>query len=311
MILEELYDENDYEDIIDNFIMESAKAAWGKKGNQIVKRFRCSSGPRAGRVVSKPADCSKRLDVGRRQKMKHTHRRLGHRMSRKAQRTKRMNPISRQLKRRNKLLRDNDQNQVVNEYNVIGSAIHKDKIPQKYREMKLIGRGATSLVFEYDENHVLMLTRDEIKKDWLHRSDLGDLIEVIDSDHPERGIREKPVYVMKVKKLEPLSRDNKRKVKKIIEKLDQIRMKLGFESKRKNDWKQPYINKAIEVLDLEFNDQESVKEFFDFIMDYDPSQYGFDMGIRNFMQDKDGDIIAIDPVADSEIIDAFMRKRMR
>lgn len=306
MIIEELHDE--YSDF-DRFLFESAVSTWGRSGDKILKKYRCTAGPRTGRIVSKPGDCGKRLDVGRRQKMKNTQRRMGKRIARKASRTKRMSPISKRLRRQNRLLR-NDQytDMQLNEYNVIGSAIHKDKIPRKYRNMKLIGRGATSLVFDYDENNVLVLTRDAIKQEWIERSGLGRHIEDIESDHPIKQIAEKPVSVYKMEKLEPLSKENKKKVKKIIHLLEQERFAIVRKQMSGNQWKQEYADKMANMLDMDFHDQESLRDFFNFIMDYDPSQYHFDLLFRNFMQNKQGEIIAVDPVADAEIVNAFMNK---
>lgn len=196
--------------------------------------------------------------------------------------------------------------QPINELNVIGSAIHKNYIPEKYKNLKLIGRGATSLVFDLDSDHVLMLTRDAIKADWLRRSDLGELIEVIDIYHPERDIRDKDVYALKVKRLEELSRENKSKVKKLIKFLTSEKMKAW---RHKHEWKAQYAQKMSDMAHLEFNDIESLKEFFEFIIDYSDSQYEFDFLLRNFMQTRNGDIVATDPIVDKEILDVFQQAK--
>ena len=36
-----------------------AQLVWARKGNKIVRKFRCSVGQRKGRVVSDPSQCAK------------------------------------------------------------------------------------------------------------------------------------------------------------------------------------------------------------------------------------------------------------
>ena len=87
--------------VIDESITE-AKMAWARKGNKIVKKYRCTSGRRKGRIVSKPGQCSAPIDLKKRAQFKRTKARAGPRMARKAKKTKRINPASRRLKSLNR-----------------------------------------------------------------------------------------------------------------------------------------------------------------------------------------------------------------
>jgi hypothetical protein len=78
------------------------KQIWGRKGNQVVRKYRCTSGRRKGRIVSNPAQCFKAIDVKKRMTLKRTRAKMGQRISRRAQRTKRTNPASRRLRILNK-----------------------------------------------------------------------------------------------------------------------------------------------------------------------------------------------------------------
>lgn len=71
--------------------------AWAKRGNTVVRKFRCSSGRRKGRIVAKPAQCFAAPDIQKRIKLKMTKMRLGSRMVRKSKRTKRVNPASKRV----------------------------------------------------------------------------------------------------------------------------------------------------------------------------------------------------------------------
>jgi len=80
-----------------------AQLVWARKGNKIARKFRCAVGQRAGRVVSDPSQCSKPIDIKKRITLRKTKARMGARMARKAQRTKRMNPASKAVQRLNKV----------------------------------------------------------------------------------------------------------------------------------------------------------------------------------------------------------------
>jgi len=78
-------------------IIVAEKVAWKRRGNKLTKQFRCSSGPRAGRVVASPSQCFKPVDIKKRMTLKRTKAKMGGRLQRKAGRTKKFNPISRRL----------------------------------------------------------------------------------------------------------------------------------------------------------------------------------------------------------------------
>lgn len=78
------------------------KQTWGRSGNKVVRKYRCTSGQRKGRIVSKMSQCFAPVNVKKRAKMKQTKARLGKRIARKTKRTKRINPASRRVQKLNK-----------------------------------------------------------------------------------------------------------------------------------------------------------------------------------------------------------------
>ncbi len=90
-----------YEDITDEDILES-RMVWRRMGKKIKRAVRCTSGRRKGRVVSKPSQCSAPINMKKRMTLKRTKARMGKRISRKANRTKRLNPASRRLRSLNR-----------------------------------------------------------------------------------------------------------------------------------------------------------------------------------------------------------------
>ena len=78
------------------------KQVWARSGMKVVRKYRCSSGSRRGRVVKEPSQCFKAKDIKKRMKLKQTKARLGARMARKAKRTKKFNPASRRVQAMNR-----------------------------------------------------------------------------------------------------------------------------------------------------------------------------------------------------------------
>ena len=74
------------------------KQIWGRKGIAVVRKYRCTTGARKGRIVAKPDQCFKPINIKARIKMKQLRARKGAVMTRKAKRTKRSNPASRRLR---------------------------------------------------------------------------------------------------------------------------------------------------------------------------------------------------------------------
>lgn len=86
----------------DDIVCEGAKMVWARTGNKVVRKYRCTDGPRKGRVVASPSQCNAPIDLKKRQKMKMTRAAKGKKMARVAKKTKRANPASRRVQQMNK-----------------------------------------------------------------------------------------------------------------------------------------------------------------------------------------------------------------
>jgi hypothetical protein len=69
---------------------------------KVTMKWRCEAGPRKGRVVADPNQCSASLDREKSSKMKLTRARTKVRQARKTKRTKRLNPAARLAAQLNK-----------------------------------------------------------------------------------------------------------------------------------------------------------------------------------------------------------------
>lgn len=81
-----------------------AKIVYARQNNKLVRKYRCTSGRRKGRIVSSPSQCTAPLDMAKSRSMKRTLRTKGKIMGVKRQITKKMNPISKQVAKMNKLI---------------------------------------------------------------------------------------------------------------------------------------------------------------------------------------------------------------
>ena len=75
---------------------------WARAGKKVVRKYRCSSGPRKNRIVAKMAQCFAAPDIKKRMQFKKTKARLGAKMARKARKTKRVNPASKRVQALNR-----------------------------------------------------------------------------------------------------------------------------------------------------------------------------------------------------------------
>lgn len=83
-------------------IEEGATTIFGKTGKKMSRKYRCTSGPRKGRIVAKASTCTAPLNVKKSAKMKATRRTKKSIQAVRTARTKRTNPVSRRVAMTNK-----------------------------------------------------------------------------------------------------------------------------------------------------------------------------------------------------------------
>lgn len=81
-----------------------AKLIYSRTGDKIVRKYRCTTGKRKGKVVSTPQQCAAPFDIKKRIRMKKLQRQKGKQMAIRRERTKDYNPLSRQVARLNKII---------------------------------------------------------------------------------------------------------------------------------------------------------------------------------------------------------------
>lgn len=83
-------------------ITEGFTSAFAKQGNRTVRKYRCTSGSRKGRVVAKPSTCSAPKNVKASRTLKKTKAAKGSTITTKTRRTKKANPGSVRTRRLNR-----------------------------------------------------------------------------------------------------------------------------------------------------------------------------------------------------------------
>ena len=78
-------------------MFESAVSIMGRSGNKNVRKYRCTSGSRKGRIVAKPSTCTAPKNVKASRTLKKTKRARGASINVKTNRTKRSNAASKRL----------------------------------------------------------------------------------------------------------------------------------------------------------------------------------------------------------------------
>jgi hypothetical protein len=91
----------EFKDVEEQFLDEGYVQIAGRSGNKVVRKYRCTSGSRRGRIVSKPSTCTAPRNVRSTVSMKKARRSKGSLMTSKARRTKTATKTTKRLQRLN------------------------------------------------------------------------------------------------------------------------------------------------------------------------------------------------------------------
>ena len=89
-------------ELILDSVDEGATPIFGKTGNKVVRKYRCTSGSRKGRIVAKPATCNATKRVGSALNIKRAKAKRGSTMQVRSSRTKRASGLSKRVAGANK-----------------------------------------------------------------------------------------------------------------------------------------------------------------------------------------------------------------
>jgi len=177
-------------------------------------------------------------------------------------------------------------------------AVRLDEIPPEYKNLKIIGRGNTSIILEKDANTVIMLTRDAMKKDWLSFGiSIAKDWKIHDIKVKAHRFKDFSLYAIEMPKLYPLSPSRRRSVQRELAFFDKalINLHLGkFKAKEE-------LPKIMDYYEQNKKEDSIIYKLMEFLQNYYPDQWNWDLARRQFAQDNKGDIILVDPIADSAL----------
>ena len=195
--------------------------------------------------------------------------------------------------------------------------LHVPTIRKIYHLDKMIGRGSNSIVFANKKNNtkVFMATLDKTKTALLEEvfgiaKDITDKYKEITGHYPctRNG---KDIFFLETKKFNRLSNRNKKRLRKLIELFDRIRIKEYDRLNRKGHfydviWHYESVKILRSILYRKQLVTQKESEYLEkleyFISNYFESRKTIlDIHNHNFLEDDDGNIIPIDVVFDSEI----------
>jgi hypothetical protein len=192
------------------------------------------------------------------------------------------------------------------------SAVYKSNIPEKYRQYPILGKGATSIVLDAGPDKIIMITRDDIKTEWLMQSwglGIAKYIEKINYSRNPRSSQMSaiPIHVLEMPKLFPLSPANKKIIKTALVEIDKIYNELYYKEKSE-------LRRKIKILNLYLERHQNglFRKLALFLKNYEPDQFSLDLHMKNFLQDSDGKIVIVDPIISEDllkIIQLYRNKR--
>ena len=82
-------------------VTEAVRAIWSRDGSKQVRKYRCTSGQRKGRIVAKATTCNKPINQKAKVTLKKTRAKKPNIIKIRTKRTYRVNPATKRLKRIN------------------------------------------------------------------------------------------------------------------------------------------------------------------------------------------------------------------
>ena len=109
---------------------------WSRSGDKLKLKYRCASGPKAGRIVPDASACAAPKDLAKAAQMKRTRASTKVRQARKAKKTKRVNPASKILARLNALTKTKAAGAKAKSVRMTSTSTRKAKKPSKPKKIK-------------------------------------------------------------------------------------------------------------------------------------------------------------------------------
>ena len=202
-------------------------------------------------------------------------------------------------------------------------AVHLRELPETYRKMPILGRGATSVVLQDpDPNYVLLLTKDAIKSDWQTQSwglAIGEHVEEYTANaHRKLHLRDYPLYVIRLPKLYPLSRSERAHMRKWMHLITkELRNEIAMERLANHGMRKTTaapmaaarVSKSLRTDErfAAFEHREKFAHMLEFLTNY--NDWLIDLHGANVMKNVEGELVICDPIISASLYqDLFGRE---
>lgn len=191
----------------------------------------------------------------------------------------------------------------------IGTALSLRQVPAEYKGLPIIGRGATSIVYECN-GKALTLTRDRLKMSWnqeyLDATVLGDFITEGGTDD---RFNQYPVFIMESDIYLPLTPGQRRDVLHMQKEVCKISQRNQSVRNVSPEIKTQNLFSSLEEGYLKQEGKpcrDALRDIIQFSRDYGVIYPDF-MQTKNWMQ-REGQVICVDPALDENLREIFMHK---
>jgi hypothetical protein len=175
----------------------------------------------------------------------------------------------------------------------VGSAIELSEIPQALRDLPVIGHGATSVALKKSDDRVLLLTRDQVKADWLSSQGLGVRTGEFRSTNPRvRAFGKLPIHMFEMPLLRPLDGTNIEIVADLVAQVKAAKTAAWSANKKR----QSGVEEKAIVAHFTADERHRLFPVFRFLKSKSWISYDLDLEPENFMQTGEGEIVVVDPV---------------
>jgi len=193
--------------------------------------------------------------------------------------------------------------QVEKKYEVkaLSKAVQISEIPAEYKDLPVIARGNTSIILEKDPKTVIMLTRDAMKKDWLHMGlEITKDFKVHDVPTKNRAFKDIALFAIEMPKLYKPNNENQAKIRKEVAFFEKAEAHVG---KSKTN-----LDKMMYYYEENGMEKSLIYHLIEFLTNYYHDQWHWDIARRQFAQDAEGNLILLDPIVSAEVLKAMFTK---
>ena len=189
------------------------------------------------------------------------------------------------------------------EVKALAKAVQLSEIPAEYKDLPVIARGNTSIILEKDPKNVIMLTRDAMKKDWLHMGlSIAKDFKIHDVHTRNRAFKDIALFAIEMPKLYKPNNENQTKIRKEVAFFDKARSHVGVLKSKEN------LDKMMYYYEENGMENSLIYHLLNFLTNYYHDQWNWDIARRQFAQDADGNLILLDPIVSAEVRKAMFTK---